>query len=189
MTPGASALDRADVRLADPQGFGYRLLGHVGLRSNPQHVCFGELGSGHSLAPEMTPPLHHVPVVVGVIAGTEVRGVDADGSVARVQDMTARRAVENLIGDTVGFVLPVLPGADPGIETSVAIGVEGSSPVPAPFGGRVTRHEPAESIFRVKSARSIGTTFRPAPQGVTVLLPPDVVGVAQTARMDGMRTS
>ncbi len=190
MTPGVSMLDRADGGLTDPQGFGHLLLGHVGLRPDPQHVGVGELGNGCPFTSEVPVPFHHVPMVVRVIARSEVIGMNADWPITGVQDVDAvSGAVENLVGDTVGLELAVLPGANLGVEAPVAIDIGGPSPVPAAFSGGITGHEPPEGFFGTKPPRPVRTAFWPTPKGVTVLSPSDVVGVAQGAGMGGMGTS
>jgi hypothetical protein len=125
--------------------------------SNLAYILFGKLSVAVLFSDQkQSPSVNGLSQVLRLVSKVQVRGLDADGAVARVQD-------EQPVGGAV--INPVRrdmsanqsPAHSKGSVPARRI----SSPVPAPFGGRwsgrrVAWHEPSECFGLGESARTVG---------------------------------
>lgn len=173
--PGNSVNDVADGWLSDTKIEGQILLTE-GARPDFENIRIIE--SSHSM------PFSHCPAitfysfshVLGLITKMQASRVDADGPIALMENEKATSGtVVKPIGDHMGQILVSdIQLAVPGVL------VDAASPVPAPFSGWFSGHEPSEGLGFGETIGSFGSHCSDgfSSQGVTVLVPSLPMGVA-----------
>lgn len=145
----------------------------------------GELGVPASFSNGKSVAFKSISVVIRSVSPPQVGRLDADRTVARMQNALARRdgAKEDLVRGAVGLDLVTVDA-----ELSVVAIIGYSTPVPAPFGkrgcrGRVSRHEPPEDSGHVQPSWPMATS---SAKGGSVPAPPHVMSRAVSAQIDGV---
>lgn len=168
MFPVFASEHRLDGRVTDSQGVGHSC-GRKGALSDPQHLGFGELGVASSFANRKSVAVNSFIHVLGLSTRMKMGGLNADGSVAGMQDEGAvggNLAYENLVGHSVGQLH---------IDDAVSVGVGGADPVPASFCWWLPGHEVDKGFSGGHSPR---TGQSDAAKGIAMTLPALVVGAA-----------
>ena len=166
--PGNSVNDVADGWLSDTEIEGQFLLTE-GTRPDCENIRIVE--SSHSMSFSHRPAItfYSFSHVLGLITKMKMDRVDADGSIALMENEKATSGtVVKPIGDHMGQILVSdIQLAVPGVF------VDAASPVPASFDRRLPRHEPSEGLGFGKAPGSFGSHCSNwfSGQGVTVLVP------------------
>lgn len=171
--PPLAASDTADRLEADPSHL--RKFGQSAVAgADHQHVSLSQFGVGVPLAGGVTIPHDHVGHVFGLGSQPKVCRLNANGLVAGVQDKETFRnvTVVDFVGSSGRNHIPAVDGQD-----SVAVGINGTSPIPATFGCRAGHHPSENFGFGVEAARTI-LLDRPAVQHITMPAPACVVSLA-----------
>ena len=95
-----------------------------------------------------TAPTPHVDHVVGVGPYPQMSGLYADGAITGVEDEQAMRdgADEDFMRGTMGQHVPLLVVLPDVGESAISLALDAVAPVPAAFGGRLTRHVLREKL-------------------------------------------
>lgn len=156
--PRLAGTDHADGSLADSELLGYLSLGRragsdvsgVIVSQLRRSIGFAGIGSTRASV-ALSPPFDRIADVLGVRSRSEMRGLDAGGGVAAVQDVkpVGDGADEFLVGDTVGEVLGATAP-----DSSVALLVGCAAPKPArPVCGGCGLHDEVEGSGTSDSPR------------------------------------
>lgn len=171
MLPGDAASDDTDGRSVHAKDFRRFSVGQSDA-ANPSDIVFGEFGCARPTSPRL--PVAALPVVdvVGIGSNAKMVGLHADSSVTRMQHahpVRNRSNVDAVCRNVGGDMDSTQP------ESTVAVRVGVSGPVPTTFTRRVAGHVGGERFsFSDASPTHDGTGGR-----VTVSTVPFVVRVAQ----------
>lgn len=186
MPPGFSCPDATDGAPANVKFLGERGGGQVVI-SNESNLLVSEAGHPMSFTSRrlIEPSYQGVPHVLGMSLRTEMRGLNTNFSITRVQDLQlpGNGAIENGMGDPMRLE-PVL------MEHEASISLIGYTPGPIPAtlarrgcGWGQSGHKPGEHLLRgVQPLRTIG----PLRQGGAMAQPICVMRVAPSPRLNGL---
>jgi hypothetical protein len=148
----------------------------------------GQFGVAAGFTEWDTVTLQGIGVVIGIVPGTKMNGLDADGAVAGMEDaqsvgnLADKQTISSSMGfDFLGYAFDVH------VEIPISGFVSVGSPIPTALGGRggrwgIARHEPAKRFGLVHALWALiaGPT-----EGISMSAPTQVVGVAETTAANG----